>query len=257
MTEIALYAPFRTAFRTRSKGKNSMGIPIYMRIQQFILDKIKSGEWAPGATIPTEAELGTLFGCSRVTVAMAMRELVKDGAVYRIQGKGSFVSAPKSKKEFYTKSSLSEMSMNVDDLSIPGEHKCLGVELTVPPPEVAEVLRLREGQRVVVIDRVKYVDGAPFCAEQLFLPELIFAPVLEEQLGEQSFAEIARRCEVTPGKTFVSSRPVICDEHTAQMMNIDAGTPILRFCFEIDDVQGHPIACEFAFVDGKQERKPL
>ena len=37
-----------------------MGIPIYMRIQQFILDKIKSGEWAPGATIPTEAEGWTL-----------------------------------------------------------------------------------------------------------------------------------------------------------------------------------------------------
>ena len=55
-----------------------MGIPIYMRIQQFILDKIKSGEWAPGATIPTEAELGRQFGCSRVTVAMALRELVTE-----------------------------------------------------------------------------------------------------------------------------------------------------------------------------------
>ncbi|MBO5492203.1 MAG: GntR family transcriptional regulator [Pyramidobacter sp.] len=234
-----------------------MGVPIYMRIQQFILDKIKSGEWAPGATIPTETELGRQFGCSRVTVAMALRELVKDGAIYRIQGKGSFVSAPKAKKEFYTKSSLSEIATSVDDLSIPGEHKSLGVAVEEPSPEVASVLRLREGQRVVVIDRVKYVDGAPFCAEQLFLPELIFAPVVEEQLGELTFAELARRCDVTPGKTFVSSQPVICDERVALMMGVDAGTPILRFCFEIDDVQGHPIACEFAFVEGKQERKPL
>ena len=234
-----------------------MGVPIYMRIQQFILDKIKSGEWAPGDLIPTEAELGRQFGCSRVTVAMAMRELVKDGAIYRVQGKGSFVSAPRAKKEFYTKSSLSEMATSVDDLSIPGEHKCLGVDVETPPDEVAAALRLREGQRVVVIDRVKYVDGAPFCAEQLFLPELIFAPVLQEQLGEQSFAELARRCEVTPGKTYVSSQPVICDKRVARMMGLSEGTPILRFFFEIDDVQGHPVACEFAFVEGRQERKPL
>ena len=234
-----------------------MGIPLYMRIQQYITAKIDSGEWPEETMIPTEAELSKQFGCSRITVTTAIRELVKDGRIYRIQGKGSFVSKAPEPESVYEQSGLSQLGVSLDDVSIPGEHKVWGSHLEVPSEEVGKLLRLDEAQRVIVIIKTKYVDDKVFAAERLYLPETLFAPVLEEHWEELHFSEIAPRCDVFPGRSFVSSEPVICDEEIAQMLGISAGTPILRFCIEIYDTQEHPVACDYAYVEGKQNRKQL
>ena len=230
---------------------------MYMRIQQYIQSKIRSGEWEPGAMIPTEAALSKQFGCSRITVTTAVRELVKDGLIYRVQGKGSFVSGAAEPESVYEQSGLSQMGVSLDDVSIPGEHKVWSIQLELPTEEVAQLLRLDEVQKVIVINKTKYVDGKIFAAERLYLPETLFLPVLEEHLEELHFSEFAPRCEVFPGRSYVSSEPVICDEETAQMLGIPEGTPILRFCIEIYDTKGHPVACDYAYVEGKQNRRQL
>ena len=78
-----------------------MGIPKYLRIQQYIRAKIESGEWREGTLIPTEAALSAQFGCSRITITTALRELVKDNVIYRVQGKGTYVSAQKKSDNPY------------------------------------------------------------------------------------------------------------------------------------------------------------
>lgn len=71
-----------------------MGVPLYLRIQQYVREKISSGEWPADQLIPSEAELSRQFGCSRITVTNALRELAKEGLIYRIQGKGTFAGSP-------------------------------------------------------------------------------------------------------------------------------------------------------------------
>ena len=234
-----------------------MGIPIYMRIQQYITAKIRSGEWAEDSLLPTEVELSKQFGCSRITVTTALRELAKDGAIYRIQGKGTFVSRRNTSRNVYRTSGLSHFGTKLEDLTIPGEHKCVGIYVSSPTEEVSNLLRLGPEQRVITIDRIKYVEGTPFALEKLYLPELLYAPVIEKHLETQHFDELSVACGVTPGKSFISSEPVLCDAQIGQFLNISEGTPILRFCIELQDMQGNPVACEFVFVDGKQERVEL
>lgn len=234
-----------------------MGIPIYMRIQQYITAKIRAGEWTENALLPTEAELSKQFGCSRITVTTALRELVKDGVIYRIQGKGTFVSRKSTPRDLFGKSGLAQLGTTLEDLTIPGEHQCVGTQVASPPEEVAALLRLGPGQRVIIIDRVKYVDGVAFGLEKMFLPELLYAPVIENHMENQHFDVFSQACGIMPGKSFVSSAPVFCDPQAAQLLNIAPGMPILRFCIELQDIQGHPVACEFVFVEGKQERVEL
>ena len=121
------------------------------------------------------------------------------------------------------------MGVSLDDVSIPGEHKTWSAELEVPPEEVAEILRIAPGQNVIVIKRVKYVDDKLFAAEMLYLPEALFSPVLEQHLENLHFSEFAPKCDVFPGKSYVSSQPIICDEEIAELLGISAGAPILRF----------------------------
>lgn len=66
-------------------------IPIYQVIQEYIKNQITSGIWKPGDKIHTEKELMEKFDVSRITVSNALTGLTKEGWLYRIQGKGSYV----------------------------------------------------------------------------------------------------------------------------------------------------------------------
>ena len=66
--------------------------PAYLQVKEFVQQHISSGEWRPGAPVPSEATLMQQFGISRMTVNRALRELSADGMVTRVQGLGTFVA---------------------------------------------------------------------------------------------------------------------------------------------------------------------
>ena len=66
--------------------------PVYLQVKTFIQQHISSGEWRPGAPVPSEATLMQQFGISRMTVNRALRELSAEGMVTRVQGSGTFVA---------------------------------------------------------------------------------------------------------------------------------------------------------------------
>lgn len=74
-------------------------VPLYTQIRTYISDQIAQGKIKPGEQLPSENELAKHFGVSRITVKGALSTLVDEGAVYRIQGKGSFVADSPQRKE--------------------------------------------------------------------------------------------------------------------------------------------------------------
>ena len=78
--------------RKASKGNP---LPLYYQIKEIILEMIKNEQLGPGDAIPSERELCAIQGVSRMIVNKAILELVNEGTLYRVQGKGTFVSKPK------------------------------------------------------------------------------------------------------------------------------------------------------------------
>ena len=71
------------------------GIPKYQHILEQLQRDVLSGEYPPGARVPSEAALTKRFGASRITVGRAVRELRQRGLVERRAGSGTFVAPPK------------------------------------------------------------------------------------------------------------------------------------------------------------------
>ena len=69
-----------------------MAISKYEEIKQDIVKRILSKEFQPGQKISSEAELKSKYNVSSTTVVKALNELVSEGYVYRVQGKGTFVT---------------------------------------------------------------------------------------------------------------------------------------------------------------------
>jgi GntR family transcriptional regulator, arabinose operon transcriptional repressor len=77
-------------------------IPMYQQIREYILDRIREQQWQPNDQIPSENELAEKFNVSRITIRGALSKLIEEGMIYRIQGKGSFISSqPIGEKAIY------------------------------------------------------------------------------------------------------------------------------------------------------------
>ncbi|HEX7064786.1 MAG TPA: GntR family transcriptional regulator [Bacillales bacterium] len=65
--------------------------PLYLQIQEYYKDQITQKKISENDKIPAEREIMEKFNVSRITVANALANLAKEGWIYRIPGKGSFV----------------------------------------------------------------------------------------------------------------------------------------------------------------------
>lgn len=70
-----------------------LGMPIYLQVKSYIMDKIKAGDYPPGSKLPTERNLAAELGISRNTVSAAYKELLIEGVLEARQGRGTFVCA--------------------------------------------------------------------------------------------------------------------------------------------------------------------
>lgn len=68
--------------------------PLYAQLTGHLRSRILDGTWAPHSQMPSESELGAMFGVSRIMVRQTLGYLQKAGLIFRIHGKGTFVSRP-------------------------------------------------------------------------------------------------------------------------------------------------------------------
>src|ERR1700735_4988828 len=62
----------------------------YRNLAAQIRDAIRNGEYADGRQLPTEEQLSASFSVSRQTVRRAMQDLVSEGIIYRVAGRGTY-----------------------------------------------------------------------------------------------------------------------------------------------------------------------
>lgn len=78
------------------EGKES---PKYLQLKQEMMSWLLSGKCKDGERIPSENEMASQFGISRHTVRQAIGDMVNEGWLYRVQGKGTFVRSQEAPKE--------------------------------------------------------------------------------------------------------------------------------------------------------------
>jgi len=76
------------------------GVPMWTQLRDILRQQIASGELGVNAQLPSEAELGEIYGISRIVVRETLADLVRSGLIYKIKGKGTFISTPKKDEDF-------------------------------------------------------------------------------------------------------------------------------------------------------------
>jgi GntR family transcriptional regulator len=66
-------------------------IPYYYQLEAMLRGQVNSGRWLPGEQVPSEKQLCERYELSRTTVRQAVGNLVQEGLLYHVKGKGTFV----------------------------------------------------------------------------------------------------------------------------------------------------------------------
>jgi GntR family transcriptional regulator, arabinose operon transcriptional repressor len=72
--------------------------PKYLQLKQEIFAWLHSGRLKPNDQMPSENEIAEQYQLSRQTVRQTFGELEQEGWLFRVQGKGTYVSNPQTKK---------------------------------------------------------------------------------------------------------------------------------------------------------------
>ena len=140
--------------------------PLYMKLKDYVRSRVESGEWKVGHRVPSENELVSILGVSRMTANRALRELSDEGLVVRLRGKGSFVATRKRTSQFQSVPNIAdEISKNG------GVHsaKIILLQLETCGPDLAEALDLPTGSPAMHSIIVHTEDGMPVQIEDRFV----------------------------------------------------------------------------------------
>ncbi|MCM2532245.1 GntR family transcriptional regulator [Neobacillus pocheonensis] len=204
------------------------GNALHLRVKEAIIQLINEGEYKPNSQLPTEAEFCEKYGVSRTTVRTALQQLTTEGYVYRKRGSGTFVSTNKVKQIL-----TSTVEHFTKQITMQGKNPLIKVlQLEVIPADeyISEQLKIREGDPVNMLERVRFVNEEPIQYEIAYLP-WFKTPALNREDCEKSLYKLL---EIQFGlkikKTIETLELFIADHEAADKLKISIDDP----CFELD-----------------------
>ena len=160
-------------------------MPLYKQLKNQILSNISSGVWKVQDKIPSENELSELYVVSRITVRSAISELVDEGVLIKVHGKGTFVTNKKDKRVFTI--NLPAFTEMAKENNLVPSRKEVYKEMDTANADDKELLH--EEKEVIVLKRVLFGDDMPIMiATDRILP--IYKEVLEKSTETNSLNEL-------------------------------------------------------------------
>jgi GntR family histidine utilization transcriptional repressor len=174
-----------------------------VRIKQIIVQKIRSGAWLPNSKLPSESELLSLLGVSRMTINRALRELTIEGLLVRMQGVGTFVAKPKGHDALF------EIHNIAEEIAARGhEHRCEVILLEEMPLRARASMSfpLEGVKRLFHSVVVHYENGVPVQIEERFVNADVAPAYLQQDFTKVTpYAHLIQLAPLTEGEHVVES----------------------------------------------------
>lgn len=146
-----------------TKEKNE---PLYLQLIQNIKACIEKGIIKENEKLPSENDLCKKYNLSRTVVRMAMNFLEKNGYIYRIQGKGSYVT---SLKIYQNRSYISKFYDDAKNFGKIPISKILSFKLINPNNYIKDKMNLFDNDKVVKLVWIRFGNSEPLIYETIYL----------------------------------------------------------------------------------------
>lgn len=211
-------------------------VPKYYGLKRHLLEMTQT--LPPGSPVPPERTLSVEFGTSRTTVRQALQELVVEGRLERIQGKGTFVAKPKVAQALRLTSYTEDMRAQ----GLEPTSKLLDVGYVIADDTLAEKLAIKPRTRVVRIERLRLANGEPMAIETTHLAAQRF-PGLRRHLAKSHslYAVLDEKYGVRLRSAEETIETVPAPPREAHLLGTDVGLPLLLLSRHSIGEDGEPV----------------
>jgi GntR family transcriptional regulator len=213
--------------------------PLYVQIAEGLLDRIETGELAPGDRLPSERALSQMLGVNRLTLRRALRALESQGLLTRRQGRGTYVAAPKIERQA---DRLVSFTRGMRGRGFTPGIRLISLEERPAEASLAREMRLPTSAAVYDVLRLRTLNQEPVLLERYILSARRFPGLSRFDLGSRSlYAILETEYQVVIQRARQSLEPVVAGEFEAGHLGIEVGAPLMlerRLSF---DTRGEPI----------------
>lgn len=205
---------------------------IYLQLREVVRNKIEEGEYLPGTAIPSENALADMYGINRLTVRSAIDELVKEGLLKRVQGKGVYVMAP-IERDLEV---LGGFSQTMDDKKIQPKKKILQRGQRTAGSKYGEMFQIGEEESLYFIKRLDYANGEPVAMQEIYIPYNLVPKVEGIDLSVFSMFEIYKFYGINPVRAWQTLDLVQLTQADARLLDISKEQTVFLFsCTTYDE----------------------
>jgi GntR family transcriptional regulator len=224
---------------------------VYKQIADHLRAAIGKGRLREGDQLPSEAQLMAHYGVARMTVRNALRILQDEGLITAEHGRGVYVRARPPVRRLasdrfaqrHRKEGKAAFVIESEQTGAAGSVDMIQVTEARPPAEVADRLRLAEGEETVVRSRRYLLDGRPVETAVSYIPADLAAgtPIANPNPGPGGiYARLEENGHVLERFTEdVSARMPTPEE--ARLLQLGPGVPVFRLVRTAYDIDGRPV----------------
>ena len=166
------------------------GRPRHAQVADWLRTQLTSGHYAAHDQLPSESEIGDLFGVSRITVRRSLATLENERLIYRRQGLGSFAAPPTLPQGLVR---LTDFSQDMERAGLSASSQVVHHGPEPAPPAAAAALGLSEGATVIRLDRLRLGNGETIALDRTWLPPFYAQFLHERDLAEETIYRLLER----------------------------------------------------------------
>lgn len=197
----------------------------YKIIRDNLKKQIQLGEYKKGDFLPSENDLCKTYSITRTTARKALDELLREGFIERLHGKGSIVVERRKSLGLLNVKGFSEAvggKVKTIFLQKPTESKWNG--------EIISSVNSEDKHEICLFfERLRFVADAPVMLEKNWFPATALPEFLNSEFTEGSFFKtLSKKYLIEVVGSSSEIRAELADEKIAQLLQIERGAPILH-----------------------------
>jgi GntR family transcriptional regulator len=222
-------------------------VPMHTQIREIIRRRVLDGSYAPHSQMPSESQMMEAFSVSRITIRQALGDLQKEGLIFKVPGKGSFVAKPKA---FQNLSRLQGFGEAMGPSGYETFSQVLSLRQVAASDVVARRLQVAPGDPVFEIQRLRYLNREPISVDQSYFPLAIGERLAHEDLPTRDiFVILENDFGLRLTHADLQIEAISASDVLARQLRIDEATPLLRI-ERLTYADERPVDFEYLYYRG-------
>jgi GntR family transcriptional regulator len=201
--------------------------PLYAKLKEFVVRDISSGVLHPADKLPSQRELCIKFKVSHMTVRRAINELVNEGVIYAIPGKGLYVA----EKKYPAETTMLGFTGEMNQRGLYTTSRILDKGLVPASTVIARALNIEPGTEMAYLYRLRLVNNMAICLQHSYLVHQRCPGILDYMQEDISLYAVLRDIyHIHLVNSITTAEAVLAQKNQAELLGL--GLPLALLVIE-------------------------